>query len=182
MKLSTLECSVLGCGVEFEMVLPMFHVEHMARDAGWRVDDEAILCPSHNSPDGLAEVENWVVGCYSCGYEENLSEEDARYEYKEHECEADTYLVTPEETMKKRRSIEEYREKRAMESAHEEELARHSTERALLHQQQVEQWASHWLKIRNTVVFWKRRSIHEGNSSPEDRQPARDGGSGGRER
>jgi hypothetical protein len=186
MKLSTLECSVLGCGREFHADLPMFHVEHMARDVGWRVDDEATLCPEHNTPDGLAELESWVVGCYSCGYEENMSEDDARYEYKEHECEADTYLRTPAELRETRRRTEEYREKRATERAHEEELARHSAERALQRQHQIETYARNWLRIRNTFVFWNRRSIHEGSDEgdqrPEDRQPAREGGSGDRER
>ena len=71
----------------------MFHVVGMAEDAGWAIDED-ILCPEHAiQPDVFGK--EWSVGCYTCGWEESLGEDDARYEYKEHECEPETYLKSP---------------------------------------------------------------------------------------
>jgi hypothetical protein len=160
----------------------MIHVLELAREQGWAVEDDAYLCPEHVDAESRASAKSWAVGCYTCGFEELMTEEDARYEYKEHDCEPDTYLRSPTELAKKEGDRQEYREKRAVERAYEEELARHSAERALARQHQIENWARNWLKIRNVFAFWKKEYIHEGQRSTEDRQPARDGGPGGRQR
>jgi hypothetical protein len=182
MKLSTLECSVLGCGRELQADLAMIHVLELAREQGWVVDEDACLCPEHADAESLASVRNWVVGCYTCGFEEEMTEEDARYQYKEHECEPDTYFRSPAELAKKEKDIQEYRDRRATERAQEEEQVRHSAEQALQRQHQIEKWARNWLHVRNTLVFWKKEYIHEGHIGTKARQPAREDRSGRRQR
>jgi len=173
MKLSTLECSVLGCGREFSADVAMWHLEDAAWDAGWRVIDGDVFCFEHAQEN--AEVgAKWVVGCWTCGFEEELSEEDARYEYQEHDCEPDTYLRSPAELAKKDEGIRAYRVKQAEEQGR----ARHQAELALARQHHIERYARNWLRIRNTFMFWKRESIHEVGS--EESVTAREDGPEGR--
>jgi hypothetical protein len=161
-KLSTVECVALGCGQEFHLDLPMFHVEAMASDAGWRITEDGALCPDHNgfNTDPLHESgKAWVVGCWTCGFEEELNEDDAKYEYKEHDCEPDTYLKTPADLAKKEEQNREYQVRRATEKAEEEHQVAMAAASAVAQQKRLEEYANRWLKLRNTVVFWKKEKI-----------------------
>ena len=154
MKLSTIEC-VANHDYGISRNIPMAWLLAEARDLGWVIleDDETrALCPEH--ANGAVRAGGaWVVGCYSCDFEEEYdSEEDARYELAEHECEPDTYIRSPEEMARKAEKREQWNEERVERLKREQIASREASAR----QELLEKRAAKWLKIRNTIVFWNK--------------------------
>src|SRR3954463_5484953 len=155
-ELSTLRCVRVGCDAGYHADVAMWHVVDNARDLGWVViDDEHTFCPEHARDEAGNETEVWLVGCFTCDYEEEVdSEEDARWASREHECEAETYIRSPSELREKKLRQDAYVERRNKEHHQKEEQIRVATERAHARQQRLEKYASNWLRVRNTLMFW----------------------------
>jgi hypothetical protein len=167
MKLNTLSCKKEGCINEFTGEdISMWEVLYQARQAGWLLNTADIAeawCPEHN-PIAHADQE-WAVGCYTCGWEDDdepiLSKKEAQSVAFEHECEADTWIMSPEQLAKKRVDIEAYQARRSAERAAEQLQAEEATKAALELQKEIESWASNWLRIRNFLLPWRKRHIRE---------------------
>ena len=136
----------------------MWQVIDIAREAGWSFDrtEDRAWCPDH-AEDAYVPGLTWVVGCYTCDFEEEFdSEEDAKYEYNQHECEADTWIWDPEKVadIAKRRTA-----KRAVQTA----KVNATLSEVAAKQERLEEFATRWLRIRNFFLFWKKITI-EGTS------------------
>lgn len=161
MLLTTLRCAAARCGQEFDQEVPRWHLLLFARDAGWSIsdDEELAWCPDHG-PDAPGTREVWVVGCYTCDFEETFtSKEEAESEHSFHECEADTWIWSPEQTREREASREAARQGHQARRAAQAAQAEAAAEAALAQQQRIERYASQWLRIRNLFLFWKREHL-----------------------
>lgn len=100
--------------------------ERNARHSGWRVwrgvtlggqEKEDIVCPAcvGDVPEGEKPV-GWSVGCLTCDWEWEdeydegpLTEADAKSMASDHECEPETYTISPDEVLARRRRDAELR-------------------------------------------------------------------------
>ena len=161
MLLTTLRCAAARCGQEFNQEVPRWHLLLFARDAGWSFsdDEELAWCPDHG-PDAPGTREVWVVGCYTCDFEEEFkSEDEAKSEHSFHECEADTWIWTPEQARERQVGLDKARQEHRVSQAAREAQARAATEVAMAKQERIELYANRWLQIRNLFLFWKREHI-----------------------
>ena len=152
MLLSTLECANGECRNALYGETDMWHVIELARETGWLVDDdENAYCPEHAPADGV--LESWVVGCYTCDFEEVYdSEEEAKNEWSMHECEPDTWIWDPKKTreMEARRTA-----KRSVQTA----KVTAALSEAEAEQDRIEAYANQWLRIRNFFLPWKKITL-----------------------
>jgi hypothetical protein len=153
MLLDTFECSTEGCRNTFTKDVDSWHLVLFAKDAGWTFshDEELTWCPEHSPESGV--VERWVVGCWTCDFEEEFdNEKDAKWEHRFHECEADTWIRDPE---KVRDMAARQAAKRSVQTAR----VNATLSEAAAKQDQLEGYAANWLRIRNFFLFWKKARI-----------------------
>ena len=153
MLLDTFLCSTPGCDNSFAMNVATWHRLLFAKDAGWTFshDEELTWCPEHSPESGV--VERWVVGCYTCDFEEEFdSEEDAKYEWSNHECEADTWIRDPEK-------VRDMEARQAARRAVQTVRVNATLSEAAEHQARIEELANRWLRVRNFFLFWKKEEI-----------------------
>jgi hypothetical protein len=155
-NLEIIRCSTPGCYRGLTQTMSRRQLIENARDFGWTFSEDGSLawCPDHSPTSADEQV--WVVGCYTCGFEEEYDdEEDAKYEHSHHECKADTYLWTPETVLARELRRGVYRHNRFS----EEEQDRASFDAAMAEQERIYRYATNWLRIRNVFLFWKKRHI-----------------------
>ena len=153
MLLDTFQCATEGCRNEFTKDVDSWHLHLFARDAGWTFshDEEFSWCPEHGPESGV--VEKWVVGCWTCDFEEDFSsEEDAKYEFRMHECEADTWIRDPEK-------VRDMEARQAARRSVQTARVNATLSEADAKQEQLEGYAANWLRIRNFFLFWKKARI-----------------------
>ena len=153
MLLDTFQCVTEGCRNEFTMDVDSWHLVLFAKDAGWTFshDEELTWCPEHSPESGV--VEKWVVGCWTCDFEEDFdNEEDAKYEYNNHECEPETWIRDPEKVrdMEARQAA-----RRSVQTARVTAVLSDAEAR----QEQLEAYANRWLRIRNFFLPWRKQHI-----------------------
>lgn len=157
MLLDTIRCSAFRCPREFTEGVSRWHLIEDAKDLGWSFsdDEELAWCPDHDQEDRFNPNHVWVVGCYTCDFEEEYStEEEAKDEYTLHECEPDTWIRNPE---KVRDMAARQAAKRSVETAQ----VNAALSEAAAKQDRIESYANQWLRIRNFFLFWKKEHIHE---------------------
>lgn len=152
MRLSTLSCATEGCDHAFSRDLDMWHVIEAAQEAGWMVDHNDVAhCPEHNADSPLVK-ERWLVGCYTCDFEEEYdNEEDAKSEYNLHECETDPWIWDPARVMAE--------EERRAARANSYQPVRKAIEESLDRQKIVDEYAQRWVKFHNLIRPWKKIQI-----------------------
>ena len=160
MRLSTIVCAEPSCDNEVTGDIAMYHVVARAAEEGWTFHDDSELgsafCPLHG-PDGPLPTEKWLVGCWTCTDEwDAVDEEDAKAQAQEHDCEADTYIKSPKKISEEAIArAERYAERKAR-LVEEEAHALLAAELATARQRELERRARNWLRLRNTIVFWKK--------------------------
>lgn len=160
MLLTTLRCAATRCPNEFSEEVPRWHLLLFARDAGWTSsdDEELFWCPEHG-PESLAQ-DKWVVGCFTCGFEEEYrDEEEATYEHLNHECEADTWIWDPVKVKEREQRQQEHAREHGVKQAVARIRADVAAHEERTRQQRIEEYANRWLRIRNLFLFWKREHI-----------------------
>lgn len=156
MLLDTIRCSTPHCFNEYSESVSRWHLIEYATDAGWTFseDEEFSWCPEHSEdhdPDGLDQ--HWVVGCWTCDFEEDFtSEEDAKYEYRHHECEPDTWIRDPEK-------VRDMEARQAARRSVQTARVNATLSDAAAQQDRIETYAKRWLRIRNFFLPWKKEHI-----------------------
>jgi hypothetical protein len=154
MLLSTLVCAHPGCRERLYGEADMWHIVEHARDIGWSFDrsEERAWCPLHEE-EAIPDVV-WVVGCYTCDFEEDFrSEEEAKDEYMQHDCEPDTYIWNPDEVAKKQAR------RAAMNRPVQVATVNAALSDAAARQDLLERYAANWLRLRNFFLFWKKTTV-----------------------
>lgn len=154
MLLNALECAHDGCRQRLYGETDRWHLIETARDNGWTVSrDEMAYCPEHGpQPDVTG---HWVVGCWTCDFEEEFdSEEEAKNEWRDHECEPDTWIHDPEK-------VRDLEARRAARREVQTATVTAALSDAAAQQDRIESYANQWLRIRNFFLFWKKAYIHE---------------------
>jgi hypothetical protein len=158
MRLSTLTCADPRCDQEVSADLAMFHIVELAKEQGWGFSEEGddAYCPRHG-PSGPEPVPKWLVGCWTCSDEWDAEdEEDAKFQASDHQCEAETYIKSPKRISDEAIERAERAAERKARLGAEQEQADEAAQAAFERQHQIESWANNWLRIRNTLVFWKK--------------------------
>jgi hypothetical protein len=153
MLLDTFLCSTPGCDNTFAMNVATWHRLLFARDAGWTFshDEEFAWCPEHGPESGV--IEKWVVGCWTCDFEEEFdSEEAAKDEYSLHQCEADTWIRDPQK-------VRDMEARQAARRSVQTARVNATLSEAVAQQDRIEQYANRWLAIRNFFLPWKKEHI-----------------------
>ena len=161
MLLDTIRCSSPRCFNEFTENVARWFLLLDAAEAGWTSsdDEELFWCPEHG-PDQAGVHDTWVVGCFTCGFEEEYHvEEDAQYERDYHECEADTWIWDPVKVKEKEQRRLEHAREHGVKQAVAKIRADVVAHEALTRQQRIEEYAERWLRIRNVFLFWNRKHI-----------------------
>lgn len=154
MLLDTFRCAQQDCFNEFTQNVDSWHLVLFAQDAGWTFsdDEEFTWCPEH-SPESGGVRDKWVVGCYTCDFEEEFdSEEDAKYEHTFHECESDTWIRDPEK-------VREMEARQAARRSVQTARVNATLSEAAARQDRIEELANRWLRVRNFFLFWKKEEI-----------------------
>ena len=154
MLLTTLRCAATRCPNEFSEEVPRWHLLLFARDAGWTSsdDEELFWCPEHG-PDSPGVRDKWVVGCWTCDYEEEFdSEEEAKNEWSMHECEADTWIHDPEK-------VRDMEARQAARRSVQTARVNATLSDAAARQERIEELANRWLRLRNFFLFWRKEEI-----------------------
>lgn len=161
MRLSTLVCADPRCDREITGDIAMYHVVTEAVEQGWTFfeypETTGAYCPLHG-PEGSEPTQKWVVGCYTCDWEEGvLDKEEADFAAGDHECEPDTYVWSPEQMNTRAQERAERHASYDLARKEEEAHALLASQLATARAQEIDRYARNWLRIRNTILFWKER-------------------------